>query len=57
MAKVNEKCIGCEICVNMCPDGFEMDGGTAKVINQDADCIEDAADACPVDAIEVDEKE
>ncbi|MCF7886241.1 MAG: ferredoxin [Candidatus Marinimicrobia bacterium] len=54
MAKVNDKCIGCEVCVNMCPEGFAMEGDKAKVINQDADCIEDAAEACPVDAIEVD---
>ena len=54
MAKVNDKCIGCNICVNMCPEGFEMEGGQAKVIDQDADCIADAAEACPVNAIEVD---
>src|SRR6056297_241821 len=54
MAKVKvnpETCIGCNICVNTCPQGFEMDGMKAKVKDPEAACIEAAAQACPVDAI------
>lgn len=57
MVKVNkEKCIGCNICVNMCPQGFEMQGSTARVIAPNASCIQEAADVCPVNAIELNEK-
>ena len=56
MPRVNEKCTGCKICVNMCPEGFEMDGEKAVVIDPEATCLKDAADACPVDAIELDDE-
>ncbi len=56
-AKVDPgKCIGCELCVNTCPDVFEMDGGVAVVKTtpvpaaEEASCRE-AKDACPVEAI------
>jgi len=55
---VNENCIGCGLCVNLCPAVFEMtDGGTAKTIDTDipADSRTEANEAmenCPVDAIE-----
>lgn len=50
-----EACIGCGVCSSMCPDVFELgDDDIAKVINPDGcngcDC-EEAADACPTDAI------
>lgn len=56
MVKINkEVCIGCGACVSICPDVFEMnDDGKADVksgANTNADCVKDAIDSCPVDAI------
>ncbi len=50
-----DACMGCESCVEICPDVFEMnsDGDKAIVTNPDADddCVEEAIDACPAEAI------
>ncbi|MCP4652404.1 MAG: ferredoxin [Candidatus Omnitrophica bacterium] len=48
-------CVGCALCVNMCPDRFEMDeGGIAKVKNGTCDCdLAEVATQCPVDAITI----
>jgi len=59
MAKVNkEKCIGCGLCVTLCPDVFEIgEDGKSQTI-KDADfgknekCIKEAKEGCPVSAIE-----
>lgn len=52
MIKVNEEtCMGCTLCVRVCPTGFEMVGRIAKVKDQEANCIEKAIEVCPVDAI------
>lgn len=50
---ITEDCIGCESCVEVCPDVFVMDGEHAAVTNPDAtaDCIDEAIDICPVQAI------
>lgn len=49
------ECIGCETCVELCPEVFEMDEGMekAKVMapNSTADCVEEAIDSCPSEAI------
>jgi len=55
-----DTCIGDEICVDLCPEVFAMDDeGKAYVKNPKGcsicDC-EDAADACPVDAITLEEE-
>lgn len=47
------KCIGCGACAAVCPDGFEMAGGKAKVKNPKAKCAKSAADSCPVKAITI----
>ena len=53
--KVTEECIGCESCVEVCPEVFEMDESTghAKAKNpaSTAACVEEAMEICPVDAI------
>ena len=52
MVKVDkEACIGCGSCESVCPEGFEMVDGKAKVKNAKAKCIKEAIDICPVDAI------
>jgi NAD-dependent dihydropyrimidine dehydrogenase PreA subunit len=51
-----EECIGCGICINVCPhEVFEkLEGGTVTVKDQDR-CMECGACAlnCPVNAVEV----
>ena len=55
-----ETCVGCGLCVDNCPDVFEMDGDIARVIVEsvpadvEEECKE-AADACPVDAIAIED--
>lgn len=52
-------CVGCETCVALCPEVFEMrDDGKAYVIAEDkcntCDCQE-AIDSCPAECISWDE--
>jgi len=55
-----EACVGDETCVSICPEVFEMDGDIAVAKmgdvppNLQASCRE-AADACPVEAITIEE--
>lgn len=48
-------CIGCGLCVQLCPKVFEMqDDGKSKAVNPNGDeeaSIQSAIDACPVTAI------
>lgn len=61
MAKVvidQVACIGCETCVELCPEVFAMDadGEKAEVIKEDAvelDCVEESIDSCPVECISI----
>lgn len=50
-----DACVGCEACVELCPDVFAMDesGDVAVVIDADADndCVDEAIDTCPAEAI------
>ena len=58
MAKitVNESCIGCGTCEGVAPDVFEMnDEGLSSVIGDDVDSAKEAAESCPVEAIEVED--
>ena len=58
--KVNENCIGCGMCIDMCPDVFEYnDEGLSSAKSEEVDdslesAIAEAQEACPVDAIEID---
>ncbi|MCM8784498.1 MAG: ferredoxin [Candidatus Omnitrophica bacterium] len=61
IAKVNpDLCIGCELCVQTCPDVFTMAQDKARVkINPIPKNVEDscrqAKEDCPVDAISVED--
>jgi ferredoxin len=52
---IDDTCVGCGSCVEICPEVFELEGELAT-IKQGADLsldqkIIDAAEACPVEAI------
>ncbi len=51
-----EECLGCEACVELCPDIFEFVEDTEKAIvikeeGGDEECIEESMDSCPADCI------
>ena len=55
-----DECLGCEACVEACPDvfGFDEDEGKAYVIDgadAAADCVEEAIASCPGECISVEE--
>jgi ferredoxin len=50
-----EKCIGCGACASAC-DNFELREGKAHAKKAEVDeigCNQEAADACPVEAIKI----
>lgn len=51
-------CISCGLCTEICPDVFELGPDDKATVKDDADldaeCIEEAADSCPTEAIAVD---
>ena len=51
-----EECIGCETCVELCPEIFAFDEDTEKAVvikpeGGDEDCIEEAVGSCPATCI------
>lgn len=48
-------CISCALCEEICPEVFELDDEDISIVkdgaNLDADCISEAAEECPTDAI------
>jgi ferredoxin len=61
-----EKCIGCGTCVALCPKYFQMQqddranlkggvssGETEQLTISNIECIKDAADSCPGQAINI----
>ena len=55
-----ESCIGCELCAETCPEVFEMadDKAGAKldeVPEEFADTCREAAEDCPVEAIQIED--
>ncbi len=53
---ITEDCTGCGLCVDTCPEVFEMDDEMAKVIADPVpealeDKVKQAAEECPVEAI------
>ena len=58
-AHVNENCIGCGLCANLCSGVFTMtEEGVAaardEIFPEQEPLVQEAAESCPVDAIEVD---
>lgn len=54
-----DACSGCGLCVEICPEVFDMDGDIARVKGIDVpedeeERVEEAADGCPVEAISID---
>ncbi len=53
-----EKCVGCGLCFNLCPEIFELtEDGKARVKEgtdpeKNKECIKEAKETCPVGAIE-----
>lgn len=51
-----EECIGCETCVELCPDIFAFDEDTDKAVviqaeGGDEDCIDETMASCPGECI------
>jgi ferredoxin len=51
-----EECVGCETCVELCPDVFEFDEDAEKAYVKDDHegdeaCIQEAIDSCPTECI------
>ncbi len=58
-AKVDEaKCIGCGTCASLCGECFEIKNGISHFKpNKCTDCnLDEVAEACPVEAITVEEE-
>lgn len=57
---IPEKCIGCTLCTQICPEVFRMEDDkavayTVPVPEKSAESARDAAQQCPVEAIEINE--
>jgi len=57
-AKVNSNCIGCGLCVNLCSPVFTMlaegvAGARDEIGPEYYDQVREAAESCPVNAIEI----
>ena len=53
---IEDTCTACGLCVDSCPDVFEMGSEMAEVTTNDVppefkDAVQQAADECPVEAI------
>jgi len=54
--RIEDTCTACELCVDTCPDVFEMGSDMAEVTVDEVppqfeDAVQQAADECPVEAI------
>jgi ferredoxin len=56
--RIDDSCTACGLCVETCSEVFQMSDETAEVIVDEVppqfeDAVQQAADECPVEAIEV----
>jgi len=54
--RIEDSCTACALCVDTCPDVFEMGPDIAQVVVEQVppeleDAVQQAADECPVEAI------
>ncbi len=54
--KIEDSCTACGLCVDTCPDVFQMGDAMAEVVVDKVpaeleDAVQQAADECPVEAI------
>jgi ferredoxin len=59
-ARVTDECISCGLCIDTCPEVFDMGDDIAEVIVDEVpeeaeEACRQAADDCPVEAIIIDE--
>ena len=59
-AHVNDNCIGCGLCVDVCPEVFQIgDSGLAEAIDEvpagKEESAKEARDGCPVQAIDIED--
>jgi ferredoxin len=57
-ARIEDSCTACGLCVDTCPEVFEMGDDMAQVIVDEVpseleEAVQQAADECPVEAIVV----
>ncbi|OQA01383.1 MAG: Ferredoxin [Planctomycetes bacterium ADurb.Bin401] len=55
-ARIDESCTACGLCVETCPEVFQMGDDMAEVVVEEIppqfeDAAQQAADECPVEAI------
>ncbi len=53
-----DECIGCEACVETCPEVFEFNDYDEKAYviegsDPEADCVDEAIASCPAECIEI----
>jgi ferredoxin len=56
--RIDDSCTACGLCVETCPEVFQMGDESAEVIAEQVppqfeDAVQQAADECPVEAIVV----
>lgn len=56
--RIDDNCTACGLCVDTCPEVFQMGDQIAEVIDEEVpseleDTVQQAADECPVEAIVV----
>ena len=54
--KIEDTCTACGLCVDTCPDVFEMGEDMAEAVTEEIpaefeEAVQQAADECPVEAI------
>ena len=57
--RIEDTCTGCGLCVDICPEVFELGDIMAEVISSDIapeqeETVQEAAEECPVEAIVID---
>ena len=57
--RVNDDCIGCGMCINVCPEVFDFNKDGLSTVIGDANAypskVEESAEVCPTNAIEIED--